>query len=91
MARHIQCEKLKKEAEGLDFPPYPGALGEKIYKSICKEAWSMWQQRQTMFINEYRLNLMDPEARKFLEKEMEKFLFTDEDSLPEGYVPPEDS
>ncbi len=88
MTRTIHCEKLKKEAEGLGFVPHPGELGQKIYNSISKEAWEMWQQRQTMFINENRLNLMDPAARKFLENEMEKFLFTAEDTIPEGYVAP---
>ena len=88
--KKIFCQKLKKEAEGLEFAPYPGELGQRILENISKEAWAMWQSRQTMFINEYRLNLMDKEARTFLETEMEKFLFSDEASdLPEGYVPPE--
>lgn len=85
MTRMIFCEKLKKEAEGFDFAPYPGALGEKIYLHISKEAWQLWQQRQIMYINEYRLNLLDPNAHGLLEKEMEKFLFSDESKLPEGF------
>ncbi len=89
MARKIQCLKLKKEADGLEMQPYPGELGKKIFENISKEAWGEWQQRQTMFINEYRLNLMDPQARKFLEEEMEKFLFTEESAPPEGFVPEE--
>lgn len=89
MARKVLCEKLKKEAEGLDFPPYPGELGKKIYASISKEGWQQWVARQTMFINEYRLNLADPKARQMLEKEMESFLFGEGDHIPEGYVPPE--
>lgn len=86
--RTVFCQKLKKEAEGLNQLPYPGKLGQKIFDHISKEAWQTWQSRQTMFINEYRLNLMDSEARKFLETEMEKFLFSDNDEMPEGYVPP---
>jgi Fe-S cluster biosynthesis and repair protein YggX len=42
MARTIQCVHLKKEAEGLDFPPYPGELGKRIYAGISKEAWALW-------------------------------------------------
>lgn len=86
--RTIHCTKLKQEAEGLDFPPYPGELGKKIYENISKTAWQQWMARQTMFINEYRLNMLDPKAREFLAAEMEKFLFSDESEAPAGYTPP---
>lgn len=88
MARMVQCVYMNKEAEGLDRPPYPGDLGKKIWQSISKEAWQLWLRHQTMLINEYRLSPVDPKARKFLEEEMEKFLFSGESSKPEGYVPP---
>ena len=87
VTRTIFCEKLKKESAGLDFAPYPGALGKQIYEHISKEAWQQWISRQTMFINEYRLNLADAKARKMLEQEMEKFLFSEEDNKPEGFNP----
>lgn len=87
MTRTIYCSKLKKEAEGLEFPPYPGELGKKIYTHISQEAWQLWLSRQTMFINEYRLNLLEPKAREFLTQEMEKFLFAEENNTPPGYVP----
>ena len=76
MSRTVNCVLLKKEAEGLDYAPYPGELGQKIYDSVSKEAWQMWLGHQTMLINEYRLTPIEPEARKFLEGEMEKFFFT---------------
>lgn len=88
MSRMIHCVKLNQEAEALDFPPYPGELGQKIYQHISKQAWQMWLNHQTMLINEYRLNLMEAQARKFLAEEMEKFLFTGNSSKPSGYVPP---
>ena len=88
MSRMVQCVKLGKEAEGLDRPTYPGDLGKRIFENISKEAWATWVQRQTMLLNEYRLSPVDPKARKFLEDEMEKFLFTDESTAPEGFVPP---
>ena len=88
MTRLIQCAKLSKTAEGLDFPPYPGALGKKIYAHICKEAWQAWLDRQTMFINEYRFITTDPKARAFLTAEMERFLFGEGDAPPAGYVAP---
>jgi len=88
MSRTIQCHKLKREAEGLSSAPYPGELGKKIFENISQEAWQMWLSHQTILINEYRLNMMDPEARKFLETEMEKFLFSDEeDTKPSAYTP----
>ena len=64
MARMVQCAKLGKEAEGLDFPPLPGELGKRIYESISKEAWQAWLKQQTMLINENRLNMADPRARR---------------------------
>lgn len=87
MSRTIHCKKLDKQAEGLDFPPYPGELGKTIYNEISKEAWGMWLSHQTMLINEYRLNMLDVQARKFLAQEMEKFLFGEGSEKPEGYKP----
>jgi len=89
MTRMVQCAYLKREAPGLDRPPYPGELGKRIYESISKEAWGRWLQHQTMLINEYRLTPIEPKARKFLEGEMEKFLFGGGSKAPEGYRPPE--
>ena len=88
MARKIHCVLLKREAEGLDYQPYPGELGKRIYASISKEAWAQWVAHQTMLINENRLSPLDPKARKFLEGEMEKFLFGGGSDAPAGYVPP---
>ena len=88
MSRKVQCVKLKQELEGLDHPPFPGPLGQKIYENVSKEAWKQWLQHQTILINEYRLSSLDPKARKFLQEEMEKFLFGDEEvSLPDEYKP----
>ncbi len=75
MTRQIFCEKLQREAPGLETPPFPGALGEKIYQHISQEAWKSWITQQTMLINENRLSTLEPGARQFLRTEMEKFLF----------------
>ena len=88
MARMVNCLKLKQEAEGLDFPPYPGELGKKIWQSISKQAWQEWMDVQTRLVNENRLNLADARARKYLKEQMEKFLFEDQDVEAHGYVPP---
>jgi Fe-S cluster biosynthesis and repair protein YggX len=80
---------LGKDAEGLDFAPYPGELGKRIYENVSKEAWQRWLAHQTMLINEKRLSPIDPEHRKYLEQQAEAFLFGGEVDAAEGYVPPE--
>ena len=87
MSRMVHCIKLDKEAEGLAAPPYPGELGQKIFDNVSKEAWQLWMAQQTMLINENRLSVINPEHRKFLEAEMEKFFFGEGSAPPEGYQP----
>lgn len=88
MARMVKCVKLGQEAEGLDYPPWPGELGKRIWENVSKQAWQQWMNHQTMLMNEYRLNPLDPKARKFIQDEMEKFFFGPGSRPPEGYVPP---
>lgn len=88
MSRTVNCVKLGIEAEGLDFPPYPGELGKKIWENVSKQAWQMWLDHQTMLINENRLNPLDPEVRKFIEREMDSYFFGEGSKLPGGFVPP---
>ncbi len=77
MSRMVQCVLLKKEAPGLDKPPYPGELGKRIFENVSKEAWQQWMRHQVMLINEYRLTPIEPAHRKRLEFEMERFFFGD--------------
>lgn len=88
MARTVQCIKLGKEAEGLDFPPYPGDLGKRIWEGVSKEAWAAWLKHQTMLVNENRLNLADARARQYLARQMENHFFGDGADAAQGYVPP---
>ncbi len=87
MARMVKCVKLGIEAEGLDQPPFPGPKGQQIFEHISKQAWEEWLKMQTMIINEQRLASFDPKAKKILEQEREKFLFSGGFEMPEGYVP----
>ena len=87
MVRMVKCAKLEKEAEGLDYPPYPGPLGEKIYQNISKEAWAGWIEHQTMLVNENRLSLVDPQARKYLTEQTDAYFFGDGADKASGYVP----
>jgi Fe-S cluster biosynthesis and repair protein YggX len=91
VTRMVQCAKLGKEAEGLDRPPLPGELGQRIYESISKEAWQQWMRHQTILINENRLSVIDPKHRAFLEEQMRKFLFEDNAEMPDAFVPPKES
>ena len=83
----VKCIKLGREAEGLDFPPYPGDLGKRIWENVSKEAWAQWLKQQTMLVNENRLNLSDPRARKYLEEQMTKHFFGEGADAAQGYVP----
>jgi Fe-S cluster biosynthesis and repair protein YggX len=88
MARTVRCILLGREAPGLDYVPYPGELGKRIYENVSQEAWGRWVQHQTMLLNEYRLTPIDPKARKFLQGEMEKFFFGSGSEKPKEFVEP---
>lgn len=90
MARTVNCVYLNKEADGLDFQLYPGDLGKRIFDNISKDAWGLWQKKQTMLINEKKLNMMNVDDRKFLEEQMTSFLFEGKDVEIEGFVPEKD-
>ena len=86
MTHTVHCVKLGRQAEALDRPPYPGELGQRLYQNVSKEGWQLWLRHQTMLINEYRLSVVDPQTRKMLEQEMEKFFFGEGSDKPEGYT-----
>ena len=88
MARMVNCIKLGTEAEGLDFPPYPGELGKKLWESVSKQALADWMKQQTMLVNENRLNLADQRAREYLKRQMENHFFGAGADAAAGYVPP---
>ncbi|MFO7706194.1 MAG: oxidative damage protection protein [Halopseudomonas sp.] len=88
MTRMVMCRKYQEQLPGLERAPYPGPKGEMIFNQVSKKAWDEWQAHQTMLINERRLNMMDPEDRRFIQGEMDKFLSGEEYAQAEGYVPP---
>ena len=87
MSRTVYCVKTGIETEGLDFAPWPGDLGKRVFENIGKAAWADWLAHQTMLINENRLSPLDPKHRAFLQEEMQKFLFEGGAEKPEGYTP----
>ena len=85
--RTVFCAKLKQELPGLDAPPWPGALGQRVYEHISREAWELWEERMKMILNEYRLLPFQKEAQQLVAKHMEDFFFGEGAALPPGYVP----
>ena len=88
MPRLIFCHYEQRQTEGLDFVPYPGELGQRIFAQIGKSGWNAWLAHQTLLINENRLSPRDPAHRAFLEQQLQKFLFAGDAEQPAGYVPP---
>ena len=85
--RMVFCAKLQSELPGLDSPPWPGALGQRIYDHVSREAWEMWEERMKMILNEYKLLPFQKEAQALITRQMEEFLFGTTSTLPPGYVP----
>ncbi len=88
MSRKVMCAKLGITAEGLERPPFPGDVGKQIFEQVSKQVWQEWLSLQTMLINENKLTPFDPEAKKFLSEEREKFLFSGGSEKPEGFIEP---
>jgi len=87
MPRMVHCVKLGRELPGLEKPPFPGKLGERIYENISQQAYDMWGAQSTLIMNHYGLNMADPEARKILREQMEEFFFGADAQMPEGWIP----
>ncbi|HUU71994.1 MAG TPA: oxidative damage protection protein [Burkholderiales bacterium] len=87
MSRKVSCVKLNKEGEGLQFPPFPGELGKRIFENVSQEAWQGWLEHQKMLVNENRLSLADPAARKYLMEQTENYFFGAGADAASGYVP----
>lgn len=90
MPRMVMCQKLDKQLEGLDFPPFPGPKGQNIFENVSKQAWQEWMAHQTTLINEKRLNMMDLTDRAYLDEQRDNFFSGAEVDQAEGYVPPEE-
>ncbi|MCU7959246.1 MAG: oxidative damage protection protein [gamma proteobacterium symbiont of Bathyaustriella thionipta] len=89
MSRIVNCVVLNREAEGLEKPPYPGDLGQRIYEQVSAEGWKQWLERLTIIINENGMNTADINHIKMIEQHMLGFLFKEgnEGQMPSGYKP----
>jgi len=90
MSRTVFCQRLKQELPGLDAPPFPGPKGQEVFETVSAQAWEEWQNLQTMLINEKHLNMMDKEARKYLNQQRDKFLAGEDVDQAEGFIPEQD-
>jgi Fe-S cluster biosynthesis and repair protein YggX len=88
--RIVNCIKLGREMPGLNSPPMPGELGQKIYENVSRQAWNEFVEYFKMIINEYRLDLTNPLADQIFQQKAEEYFFSDTAAMPEGYVPPEE-
>ncbi len=85
--RVVYCVKLRQELPGLESPPWPGELGQRIYANVSARAWKLWEDRMRMILNEYRLMPWQKEAQDVMAKAMEEFFFGEPSAPPPGYVP----
>ena len=88
--RMVMCKKLGKELPGLEEPPWPGELGQRIYENVSAEAWKLWEDRMKMILNEYRLMPWQKEAQDLVAKHMEEFFFGEGSALPPEFKPQEE-
>jgi len=90
MSRTVKCVVLNREAEGLEAPPHPGELGQRIYENVSREGWQQWLERLTMIINENGLNTADSRSIDLIEAHMVGFLFKEGDmgDVPAGFQSP---
>lgn len=70
----IICSRCGVATAAMEQPPLPTPVGLEIQAHSCRACWQEWLRTQVILINEYRLNLMDPEARRALEGQMRAFL-----------------
>ncbi len=87
MARMVHCVKFGRELPGLEKPPFPGDLGQRIYENISQQGWQLWTNQVTILINHYGLNMADPRAQDFINEQMEDFFFGEGAQMPEDWIP----
>lgn len=85
--RLVKCVKLGRELPGLARPPFPGALGQRVFENVSQQAWALWQQQQTLLINHNGLSLFDKRAQAFLMAQLEEFFFGQGPQEIEGWSP----
>lgn len=89
MSRTVFCQLLKKDLPGLAEAPFPGSRGTAIFEAYSAQAWAQWQSLQTMLINEKHLSMLDKNHRRYLNKQMDRYLAGEDIDQAEGYISPD--
>jgi len=71
----VTCSRCGQTRDGFERAPFPGPIGARVLAELCQTCWGDWLKQQTMLINHYGLNVMDPQARAMLTSNMKAFLF----------------
>ncbi len=87
MTRMVHCVKFDRELPGLENPPMPGELGQRLYENVSRQAWQMWMDHVVILINHYGLNMADPRAQDFINTQLEDYFFGEGAAMPEEWVP----
>ena len=88
--RLVKCAKFQRELPGLQDPPWPGELGQRIFENVSAEAWGQWEERMKMLLNEYHLKPWEKDAQALVANFMEEFFFGEGSALPPEFVPEND-
>ena len=72
----VHCARCGQDRERMAFQPFQNEIGKRAYEEICGVCWAEWLKMQQQLINHYALNLRDPQAKEFLFRNMEQFLFS---------------
>ena len=75
MTNTMTCTRCGEDRAPVDSAPFRDELGERILQAICQVCWDEWLQRQMQLINHYALDVRTPEAREFLRRNVEAYLF----------------
>ena len=78
---------FQKDLPKMPHPPFPNKAGQALQETVSEKAWNDWLELQTMLINENHLSMMDPEAKKFLTEQRNKFLDNEDYERPQGWTP----
>lgn len=89
--KKIQCARCQRETSPMDESPLPGTPWEQeLIDNTCETCFQDWMATEVMLINEYRLDMSNPQHFVQLNEEMAKWLKLP--SAPEGEAagaPPE--
>ncbi len=68
------CRRCGRPNPRMEEAPFLNDLGKRIHETICQPCWREWFAMSIKVINEYRLNLLNPEHNRIYETHMKEFL-----------------